>query len=80
LPVIMSLPTLLPEIGTDQIGAAGGLITTVMMGGAFLLPSYVITPLAGGINNTAFLLSAFCGVILAVIFVILPNASIAGKK
>lgn len=80
LPTLMSLPTILPEIGPAQIGAAGGLITTVMMGGAFLIPSYVITPLAGGINDTAFLIASFCGVILAVIFVILPNVSVRAGK
>lgn len=80
LPTIMSLPTILPEIDPAQIGAAGGLITTVMMGGAFLIPSYIITPLAGGINDTAFMIASLCAVILAVIFVILPNVSVAAKK
>ena len=80
LPTLMSLPTILPEIGPAQIGAAGGLITTVMMGGAFLIPSYIITPLAGGINDAAFLIASFCGVILAVIFVILPNISAGAGK
>ncbi len=75
LPTIMSIPALLPEIGPVKMGAAGGLISTVMMAGAFVIPSYVITPIAGGINDTAFLLAAVCAVLLAVIFLILPNAS-----
>lgn len=75
LPTIMSIPTILPEIGPSKIGAAGGLITAVMMGGAFLIPSYVITPLAGGINDTAFLIVAAFGIILAAFFQVLPNAN-----
>ena len=75
LPTLMSFPVLLPEIGPESIGAAGGLISTVLMAGAFLLPSYVITPLAGGINDTAFLVAALCAVVLAVLFLILPHAS-----
>lgn len=80
MPTIMSLPAILPEVGPNKIGAAGGLITSIMMGGAFFIPSYVITPLAGGINDTAFLLASLCAVILAVIFAILPNARIAPEK
>ena len=75
LPTIMSIPAILPEIGPVKMGAAGGLISTVMMAGAFLIPSYVITPIAGGINDMTFLLSAACSGLLAVIFMILPNAS-----
>lgn len=79
LPTIMSIPALLPEIGPVKMGAAGGLISTVMMAGAFVIPSYVITSIAGGINDMAFLLAAVCAALLAVIFLILPNAS-ARKK
>ena len=76
LPTLLSIPAVLPEIGPDSIGAAGGLITTVMMAGAFLLPSYVVTPIAGGINDTAFLLLLIASVILGAIFLLLPNVSI----
>lgn len=75
LPTIMSMPAMLPEIGPAKMGAAGGLISTVMMAGAFLIPSYVITPIAGGINDTAFLIAALCACILATIFALLPNVS-----
>ena len=62
------------------MGAAGGLISTVMMAGAFILPSYVITPLAGGINSNTFLIAGVCAVILAVMFVLLPNTSVKENK
>ena len=76
LPTLLSIPAVLPEIGPDTIGAAGGLITTVMMAGAFLLPSYVVTPIAGGINDTAFLILLTAAVILGAVFLLLPNVSI----
>ena len=69
------MPAILPEVGPAKMGAAGGLISTVMMAGAFLIPSYVITPIAGGINDTAFLVAALCAAILAAVFALLPNVS-----
>ena len=76
LPTIMSFPVLLPEIDPVNVGAAGGLIGTVLMAGAFALPSYVIPPLAGGINDTTFLLTALCAAVLALLFLILPGAGV----
>ena len=80
LPTLMSVPATLSEIGPLKMGAAGGLISTVMMAGAFILPSYVITPLAGGINSNTFLIAGVCAVILAVMFVLLPNTSVKENK
>ena len=77
---IMSVPAFLPEIGPSKMGTAGGLITTVMMAGAFLIPSYVITPLAGGINDMTFVIGAVCAFILAVLFLILPNISVRQRN
>ena len=76
IPTIMSIPARMPEIGPMRIGLACGLISTVMMAGAYFLPSNVITPLAGGINNTTFLIAMILAIILAVLFLILPNVSL----
>ncbi|MBQ8974127.1 MAG: MFS transporter [Oscillospiraceae bacterium] len=73
IPILMSLPAILPEVDMASVGTAGGVITTVMMAGAFILPSYVITPIAGGINSTAFLIAGLCGVVVAILFVLLPD-------
>lgn len=80
LPTLMSVPATLPEIGPAKMGVAGGLITTVMMAGAFVLPSYVITPLAGGINDKTYLIAMVCAFIVGATFLILPNISIAKKN
>lgn len=76
LPTLMSIPAVLPEIGPAKMGAAGGVISTIMMGGAFVLPSFVITGIAGGINNTAFLIAGLCAAVVAAAFLLLPNMSV----
>ena len=55
VPLIMSLPILLPEIGPVYAGSAGGILSTFQMTGAFVVPSYVIIPLAGSSINQVFL-------------------------
>ncbi len=47
-PLLLSLPATLPEIGPRYAGAAGGIIATLQMLGGFLLPTYLVAPLAGG--------------------------------
>lgn len=79
LPTLMSVPASLPEIGPAKMGVAGGVISTVMMAGAFILPSYVITAIAGGINDTAFLIAMICAFVIAAMFLILPNVSTSKK-
>lgn len=79
LPTLMSIPAALPEIGPAKMGVAGGVISTVMMGGAFVLPSFVITGIAGGINDTAFAIATACAVVLALVFLVLPNISVKQK-
>ncbi len=80
LPTLMSVPASLPEIGPAKMGVAGGVISTVMMAGAFILPSYVITAIAGGINDTAFLIAMICAFVIAAMFLILPNVSTSKKE
>ena len=55
IPLVMALPMLLPEIGRANAGSAGGVISTLQMAGAFLIPSYVILPLASASLNHVFL-------------------------
>lgn len=47
-PLLLSLPATLPEIGPRYAGAAGGIIATLQMLGGFLLPTYLVAPLAEG--------------------------------
>jgi NNP family nitrate/nitrite transporter-like MFS transporter len=66
-PLISSLPMLLPEIGPVYAGSAGGIIATIQVLGAVVLPTFVITPLAGSSVKMLFGLAA-----LSMAFIILP--------
>lgn len=55
---IMAIPARLKEIGQQYAGTAGGLLTTVQMIGAILLPAQVFVPLSHGNYSHLFLFAA----------------------
>jgi NNP family nitrate/nitrite transporter-like MFS transporter len=59
MPLIFSLPMLLPEIGPVYAGSAGGIIATLQVLGAVVVPTFIITPLAGSNATVLFGLAAF---------------------
>jgi len=69
-PLILSLPMLLPEIGPVYAGSAGGVIATLQVLGAVLVPTFIITPLAGPNVRVLFGLAAlfFALIIIPVLF------------
>jgi hypothetical protein len=73
LPLILSLPMLLPEIGPIYAGSAGGIITTLQVLGAVVVPTFVITPLAGLNANLLFGLAAVCGALIIIPVFFLPE-------
>lgn len=54
-------------IGSEYVGTASGLVATIQLLGAVVLPSYVLIPIAGGNFNTLFMLAAVCMAISAVL-------------
>ncbi|MEA4925328.1 MAG: MFS transporter [Syntrophomonadaceae bacterium] len=80
IPVIMAYPALLPEVGPQYAGAAGGLYTTVQMLGASFIPSYVFAAVSGTDYSQLFLMAAVAGALIGVIAMALPEmGSKAGK-
>jgi len=69
-PLMFSLPMLLPEIGPVYAGSAGGIISTLHVLGAVVIPTFVITPLAGSDPKVLFGLAAlfFLLVIMPILF------------
>lgn len=67
LPLFMSLPVRVPGIGVEKAGTAGGLLATFQLFGAVVIPSYVVSPLAG---NNKMLLLVYGGIICAVVCVL----------
>lgn len=54
-------------IGPEYVGTASGLVATIQLIGAVVLPSYVLIPIASGNFNTLFILAAACMAISAVL-------------
>jgi NNP family nitrate/nitrite transporter-like MFS transporter len=72
-PIFFSLPMLLPEICPVYAGSAGGIIATLQVLGAVLIPTFVITPLAGPRVTVLFGLAALCFALVIIPVLFLPE-------
>lgn len=72
-PLLMAFPMLLPEIGPAYAGTAGGMIATLQLLGAFIIPAFIITPLAGSNFSLLFGLSSLFFALLGVVAIFLPE-------
>jgi MFS family permease len=72
-PTILSMPMLLPEIGPAYAGSAGGIISTLQVLGAVLVPTFVITPLAGPNVTVLFGLAGLCFALIIIPVLFLPE-------
>ena len=70
--LIMAIPSSLEEVGKTFAGTAGGLVATIQMAGATLIPSRVLVPLAGGNYVTLFRLAALSLAMAFVVLLFLP--------
>lgn len=73
VPTFMAFPMLLPEIGPAYAGTGGGVISTLELLGAVIIPTYVITPLAGGNFKLYFIMAGISIAIMAIIALFLPE-------
>jgi NNP family nitrate/nitrite transporter-like MFS transporter len=73
LPLLMSFPMLLPEIGPGYAGSAGGLIATLQLLGAFFIPSFIVAPLARNSFEIMFLLASFIYLLSGIVTQFLPE-------
>lgn len=72
-PTILSLPVLLPEVGPIYAGSAGGIIATLTVLGAVLIPTFVITPLAGSNVTVLYGLASICFALIIIPLLFLPE-------
>jgi MFS family permease len=79
MPLLMSVPITLDGIGPELAGTAGGLVATVELIGAVLLPSHVLIPLAGDDLGMVFVLAGVCMVIACVFDLLVPTPKTYGK-
>jgi cyanate permease len=73
LPLVLSIPMLLPEIGPVYAGSAGGIISTLQVLGGIAIPSFIITRLAGPNSTILFGLAAVCCALIAIPALFLPE-------
>lgn len=79
-PICMFFPSILPEVTPETSGAAGGLITTVMLAGSIIVPTFIITPIAGENYGLIIILDCIVIALIAVAFAILPSVNGHGLK
>jgi sugar phosphate permease len=73
LPLLLSVPINLPGVGPELAGTAGGLVATIQLLGAVILPSYVLIPFAGGDLAVTFVLAGCCALISAILSLLIPK-------
>ena len=73
MPTFMSFPALLPEIGPQYAGTATGIIATLELIGAVVIPTYIITPLAGTDFKSYFFMAGATMIICAAVILMLPE-------
>lgn len=71
--LIMAIPSSLEEVGRAFAGTAGGLVATVQMTGASLIPSRVLVPLAGGDYAALFRLAALSLAMAFLVLLLVPG-------
>ncbi len=78
--VMMMIPVMFPEIGPKYAGTAGGVVVTLELIGAVIIPTYVVVPLAAGNFLTYFYLAAAAILISVILCTILVKTSGAFSK
>ena len=79
-PIFASFPSVLPGITNENAGSAGGLLTTIAMLGAVIVPTFIITPIAGTDYNLMVLIACGFVALCVVIFALLPSISGPARK
>ena len=75
MPILMSIPVQLHEIGPAYAGTAGGFTSTLQLLGAVVIPTYIITPIADSNLNIIFIGAALCMVVVLLLGFALPKLS-----
>jgi NNP family nitrate/nitrite transporter-like MFS transporter len=72
MPILISMPLSLPEIGEKYAGTAGGFIATIQLVGSVVIPSYIVTPITGSDYRMLFLALSVFTLIFCVLTAFLP--------
>ena len=80
LPNINTLPLRFKEIGPVYAGSAGGIIATMQVAGAFFIPTFIISTIAGQNYNLLFILASLTFLLIAPVTILLPTIRLREKK
>ncbi|NLM21384.1 MAG: MFS transporter [Peptococcaceae bacterium] len=80
LPNINTLPLRFKEIGPVYAGSAGGIIATMQVTGAFFIPTFVISTIAGQNYNLLFILASLAFLLIAPVTTLLPTIRLREKS
>jgi len=73
MPIFFSAPVLLEGIGIRYAGSAAGVIATLQLLGAVLIPTYILTPIVGDNYSLLFSLASVCMVLMFIAGFLLPE-------
>ena len=73
MPIFFSAPILLEGIGTKYAGSASGVIATLQLLGAVLIPTYILTPIAGNDYGFLFTLASGCMILMFICGLLIPQ-------
>lgn len=73
MPVLMAVPVALFEIGARYARVAGGMLGTMQLLGAVVLPSKIIAPIAGENMGLVILLGGCCMLVALVFLMLIPR-------
>ena len=73
--VMMMIPVMFPEIGPRYAGTAGGVVVTLELIGAVVIPTYIVVPLAAGSYLGYFYMAAAAILISVILCFVLVKTS-----
>lgn len=73
LPLFMSFPVRISAVGGEKAGTAGGVISTFQLLGAVIIPSYIISPLAGDNEVMLFIIGACFSAVVCILSVFMSK-------
>lgn len=73
LPIFMALPIRLKEVGPKYAGTAGGIISTLQLLGAVVIPTYILVPIAGDNYTRLFLYAGISIALVCLLCCFLPK-------
>lgn len=66
-PVIISRTAELPNLRKSSLGTAGGMVTSLQMLGAFLIPTYIVAAISGSNYEIMFIIAAVLAILTGII-------------